>query len=213
MKAPQLVVLEFDGWLSKQLRDLAADRKWLLKEARQAGAAKGLLSDGRPTVLFILIDPHKTPPDGLKRIAEIHLAHPDVAVVAVSDAKMPEDDRAIWVATALDLGARFVLFPPLTRTVLEDLASGLLNLRDSTKAGIQPHDSDVIDLAANEGIGVTAEPPLPVLDPGPAVPVAATALRFARLAAWKRPAGCPGCRGQGPAFRAEPVNWSAPQPP
>ncbi|HEY2787188.1 MAG TPA: hypothetical protein VGJ05_19670 [Fimbriiglobus sp.] len=146
MKSPQLVVLEFDGWLAKQLRDLTVERKWLLREARQPGAAKGMLADGRPTVMCVLIDPHKTPPDGLKLLAEVHRLRPDVAVVAVSDAKLPEDDRAIWTATALDLGARYVLFPPLTRTVLEDLANGLLHATIQRTGAVVP-DSDVIDLA------------------------------------------------------------------
>jgi hypothetical protein len=155
MKAPQIVVLEFDGWLAKQLRDLTANRKWLLKEARQAGAAKGYLADGRPTVLFVLVDPHKNPPDGLKFVAEVHLAHPDVAVIVVSDAKLPEEDRAAWAATATDLGARFVLFPPLTRPVLEDLSSGLLTAVIQRTGGVTssappPAESDVIDLADDD---------------------------------------------------------------
>lgn len=148
MKVPQIVVLEFDGWLAKQLRELVAGRKWLLREARQAGAAKGLLSDGRPGVLFVLIDPHKSPPDGLSLIAEVHLGHPDVAIVAVSDAKLPEGDRAVWAASVLDLGARFALFPPLTKPVLEDLAGGLLDsVLRRTGAAPGGRDDDVIDLA------------------------------------------------------------------
>ena len=154
MKAPQIVVFEFDGWLAKQLRDQAASRKWLLKEARQAGAAKGFLADGRPTVLFALVDPHKNPPDGLKSVAEVHRTHPDVAIVVVSDAKMPEDDRATWAATAADLGARFVLFPPLTRPVLEDLAGGLLSAVIQRTGGPAPTtpsaESEVIDLADDD---------------------------------------------------------------
>jgi hypothetical protein len=153
MKTPQLVVCEFDGWLAKQLREFAADRKWLIRECRQLGAAKGHL-DGRQTVLFVLFDPHKSPPDALTLIADVHLAQPDVAVVAVSDAKLPEEDRAVWAATALDLGARFVLFPPLTRPVLEDLAGGLLGAAIRRLGGPTPlppqPEPDVIDLAEDD---------------------------------------------------------------
>jgi hypothetical protein len=153
MKAPQLVVCESDGWLAKQVRVPAADRKWLVRECRQLGAAKAHL-DGRPTVLFVLFDPHKAAPDALTLIAEVHAAHPDTAVVAVSDAKLPEEDRAVWAATALDLGARFVLFPPLTRPVLEDLAGGLLGAVIRRVGGpgpaAPPAETDVIDLAAED---------------------------------------------------------------
>ena len=154
MKTPQLVIHELDGWLAKQLRDLAADRKWLVREARQLGAVRGHL-DGRPTVLFVLFDPHKSPPVALKLIADVHLAHPDVAVVAVSDAKLPEEDRATWSAAALDLGARFVLFPPLTRPVLVDLAGGLLGAVIRRAGGPPPPgmpqaEPDVIDLAEDD---------------------------------------------------------------
>jgi hypothetical protein len=149
MKAPQLVAFEADGWIAKQLRELAGARKWLVREARQAGAAAGHLADNRPTVLFILVDPHKAPPDGLAFVADTHRTRPDVATVVVSDAKLSEDERAIWSATALDLGARFVLFPPLTRPVLEELAEGLLTaaIRRTGGTASPPTDSDVIDLA------------------------------------------------------------------
>jgi hypothetical protein len=151
MKAPQLVVYDADGWIAKQLRELAMARQWLVREARQAGAAKGHLTDGRPTVLFAAVDPHKSPPEGLKLIADVHRAYPDVAVVAVSDAKLPEDDRAAWAATALDLGARCVLFPPLTRPVLEDLAAGLLTAVIHRTGGSAPTtETDVIDLAEKD---------------------------------------------------------------
>jgi hypothetical protein len=154
MKSPLLVVFAPDGWLAKQLRELAAARKWLVREARQLGAAKGCL-DGRPTVLFVQFDPHKSPTDALKAIADVHLAHPDVAVVAVSDAKLPEEDRAVWSATALDLGARSVLFPPLTRPVLEDLAGSLLTavlrrVGGPASAATPQAEADVIDLAQDD---------------------------------------------------------------
>ncbi|MBL8866514.1 MAG: hypothetical protein JNK93_13220 [Planctomycetia bacterium] len=67
---------------------------------------------------------------------------------------MNEADRAAWTATILDLGARFVLFPPLTRPVLEDLAGGLMGvqLERAGREAPAPRPADpVIDLA-EEGL-------------------------------------------------------------
>jgi hypothetical protein len=77
-------------------------------------------------------------------IAELHRVAPDAAVVAVSDEKLSEPDRAAWTAVLLDLGARYVLFPPLTQPVLEDLAGGLM---PGTALGPAAPGDDVIDLA------------------------------------------------------------------
>jgi hypothetical protein len=62
----------------------------------------------------------------MELIAEMHNRWPDVPVVAVSDVKLPETERAAWTAALFDLGARYVLFPPLTKVVLEDVVSGLM---------------------------------------------------------------------------------------
>jgi hypothetical protein len=126
MKHPHLVVFAFDDWLAKQLRELAAESRWLLREVRQPGACLALLSDPRPTVLFAQLDPHADTAAPLALVGDVHRQSPDVAVVVVSDVKLGDDDRAAWTAAALDLGARYVLFPPLSRPVLEDVASGLM---------------------------------------------------------------------------------------
>jgi hypothetical protein len=48
-------------------------------------------------------------------------------VVLVSDVKMEgAEQRAQLSALAFDLGARYVLFPPLQQPVIEDLVAGLL---------------------------------------------------------------------------------------
>lgn len=126
MKHPQLVVFAFDDWLAKQLRELATESRWLLREVRQPGACLALLRDGRPTVLFAQLDPHADTAAPLALVADAHRLTPDAAAVVVSDVKLGEADRAAWTAAALGLGARYVLFPPLSRPVLEDVASGLM---------------------------------------------------------------------------------------
>jgi len=74
-------------------------------------------------------------------------------VVAVADVKLPDAERAAWTAALLDLGARYVLFPPLTRPVLEDAVSGLMAATIRRVIGEVPptptpaRDERILDLA------------------------------------------------------------------
>ncbi len=169
MRSPQLVVIESDGWIAKQLGELAGESRWLVREPRRFTDALALAREPRPAVLFLTVDPGRESADAFAFLADVHRLCPDVPVVAVSEAKPAEDERAAWAALALDLGARYALFPPLSRPVLEDLASGLMAAAvrrlglgdpaadDKTSSplpglGGRRPGSDVIDLA-DEGIG------------------------------------------------------------
>jgi hypothetical protein len=151
VRYPQVVVCAFDNWVADQLRELAAEHRWLLRDLRQPGAALGLVGDGRPTVLVVQADPTSDRPDPLRLVATAHRQNPDHAIVVVSDAKLGEDDRAGWTAAVLDLGARYVLFPPLTRPVIEDVVSGLMTAVVRRVTGTEPGppvpDAGPIDLA------------------------------------------------------------------
>lgn len=148
MRYPQLIVLAFDDWLAKQMAEFAHDHRWLLKEVRQAGACKTLLRDPRPTVLLAQLDPHGSDAAApMAFLADVHRHHPHVATVVVSDVKLNEEERISWTATAFDLGARFVLFPPLSRPVLEDLVGGLIGAMVGPSAVAEKPREAVIDLA------------------------------------------------------------------
>jgi hypothetical protein len=153
MRYPQVVVCGPDEWPAAQLRELAAEHRWLVRAARQPVAARDLVREPRPTVLLVQADP-AGPPDALRLVADAHRLAPDAAVVVLSEAKLPEEDRSAWAAGALDLGARYVLFPPFTRAVLEDLVGGLMAavvrrvIGPGAEAGsVRPADDGVIDLA------------------------------------------------------------------
>jgi hypothetical protein len=150
MRFPQLVVCAFDDWASNQLRDLAAEHRWVIRDARRPDAVAGMLAESRPTVLVVQVDPAADKFGPLELVADVHHRHPDAAVVVLSDAKLSEDARAAWTAAVLDLGARYVLFPPLTKPVLEDLVSGLMATvvrRAGRTADVPPHGPAAIDLA------------------------------------------------------------------
>lgn len=153
MRYPQLLVLAADDVLAAQLRPLAEDRRWLLKTSRLPATILEVVRDSRPTVLFVQTDAREPSHAALRLVADVHALRPDVAVVLASDQKLPEADQASWAAAGHDLGARFVLFPPHARPVLEDLAGGLMAatirrvLGPSKAAAVSKSAVDVIDLA------------------------------------------------------------------
>jgi chemotaxis response regulator CheB len=125
MKHPQVVVYESDGSLAAQVRRLAGDNSWLIRESRQPDACLQLLAEVRPSVLLLKIERELL--DGLTLLGRVAERAPDCPVVLVSDVKMEgAEQRAQLLALAMDLGARYVLFPPLQTPVLEDLVSGLM---------------------------------------------------------------------------------------
>jgi hypothetical protein len=126
MRAPHLVVVEHDGWIARHLGDLAADGGWVVRGTRGVAAAGELVRAPGPCVLLVQIELAEDKPAPLRLIAEVRRARPDVAVVAVSDVKLPDPDRVAWTAALFDLGVRYVLFPPLTKPILEDVVSALM---------------------------------------------------------------------------------------
>jgi hypothetical protein len=77
-------------------------------------------------VLFVRVEPGDEKSAAFALIADAHRRCPEVPVVAASGAKLPDADRVAWSAVLMDLGARYVLFPPLSRSVMEDVTSGLM---------------------------------------------------------------------------------------
>jgi hypothetical protein len=152
MRLPQVVILETDGWLAKQLRELAGESRWLVQAARSVDTALSL-ARRQPTVLLVQFEPGEAHPAPLQLIADVHRLAPETPVVAVADLKLPDAERAAWTAALLDLGARLVLVPPLTKPILEDVVSGLMaaTIRRVLGEGTAPaparREASVLDLA------------------------------------------------------------------
>lgn len=145
---PQLVIHDPDDWLARQLADLATESRWVVRLPRSAKATLAFLHTDRPTLLFTRIDPHEDSGATCRLVAEANRLAPDAAIVAVSDVKLPDADRIAWTAVLFDLGCRYVLFPPLTKPVLEDVASGLMASSVQRSGGSEA--DDVIDLADHD---------------------------------------------------------------
>ena len=141
MKLPQVVVYESDGWLADQVRRLAGENAWLVRESRRPEACLALLADSRPAVLLLRLE--RELHDGLALLGQVAEQAPDCPVILVSDVKMEgAEQRAQLSALAFDLGARYVLFPPLQQSVIEDLTAGLLSAAIRRVVGATADDDD-----------------------------------------------------------------------
>jgi chemotaxis response regulator CheB len=125
MRLPQIVIYESDGWLAAQVGDLARENGWLVRESRHADACLNFLRECRPSVLLLKVEPKLI--DEMTLLAALTEKVPECPVVVCSDAKLESaEQRSHLAGLACDLGARFIMFPPLTRNVVEDVASGLM---------------------------------------------------------------------------------------
>jgi hypothetical protein len=139
MRFPRLLVCEADGRLAVQLRKLAEERRWSLREPRRPEACLRLLRRGGPSVLVLKLSaatPREQTPDpveGATRrerawVRELTLLErvgwhcPETATVVVGDA-----EHAALAGVAWDLGAAYVLFPPWPRDWLPEIVVGLLD--------------------------------------------------------------------------------------
>src|SRR5262245_38474075 len=141
MRLPQVVVYEADGSLAGQIRRLAEENAWLVRETRRPDACLELLSEVRPSVLLLKLE--RELQEGLMLLARAAERAPDCPVVLVSDVKMEgAEQRAQLSALAFDLGARYVLFPPLQQPVIEDLVSGLMTATVQRVVGVTTENDD-----------------------------------------------------------------------
>ncbi|MSR53916.1 MAG: hypothetical protein EXS09_11600 [Gemmataceae bacterium] len=142
MKYPQVVVYESDGSLARQVRRLAAENSWLVREPRRPESCLELLADFRPSVLLLKLEDELHA--GLSLLAQVTQLAPRCSVILVSDVKMEgAEQRAQLSALAFDLGAKHTLFPPLQQSVIEDLVSGLLtaSIRRTLGSSIETDDA------------------------------------------------------------------------
>lgn len=125
MKYPQVIVYESDGTIAGQIRRLAAENQWLVRESRHDVACLALLAEDRPSVVVLKLE--KDLVEGLTLLTQIVAQSPDSPVILVSDVKMDGAAQRVQLSTlAFDLGARYVLFPPLQQPVIEDLVAGFM---------------------------------------------------------------------------------------
>ncbi len=125
MRYPQIVIYETDGWIAAQVANLAKERKWLVRECRQIDACLQLLREGRLSILLLKLERQLA--EELTLVRQVHELVPQCPTVVVSSVKMESAEQRLNLCrVGLRSGATYVLFPPLTGPVFEDLVSGLL---------------------------------------------------------------------------------------
>src|SRR5215831_7144688 len=126
MRHPQVVVFEGSGSVAAQLERVAAESRWLLRESRQPEGCLDLVRQARPSVLVLKLERRLV--EELTLLSDVREQAPDCPVVVVSDVKLEGPAQRLNLASlAYDLGARYVMFPPLERSLLEDVTAGLLS--------------------------------------------------------------------------------------
>jgi DNA-binding response OmpR family regulator len=119
MHYPQLLIYESDRRLAELLRPEAEQHRWSLREPRGLDACLRLLRVGGPSVLVLKLG--KDLLRELTLLERVTWFFPETDAVVVGDTDNPELAGLAW-----DLGARFVLFPPLPRQELPALVRILL---------------------------------------------------------------------------------------
>jgi len=127
MRSQQLVVCSPDNWIANQLRELAHDRKVLLYEVQHVHAARRLLENGYFTVFVLQIEAASVSTPVLELVGDVSFLGSQVRTIIVIDTKLNEDDQFMWTVSLFEIGTELVLFPPLTRTILEDAVGELLD--------------------------------------------------------------------------------------
>jgi hypothetical protein len=147
MRHPQVIICSADDELANELRPLAQSRRWTISSYRRADLLLPALGTASPTVLLLEVDPLAEEPDAIALIPELVKRYPDLTVIVRALGKIPEAQRPNWTAVVLGIGASYVLFPPITITVLEDLLSGAILAKMANSEVKNPLDFEAIDLA------------------------------------------------------------------
>ncbi len=119
MRAPQIVVYESERGIAELLRGTAEVWGWPLRELRDEAALVRALRQGGPSVLVVEVggDVERD----LALLGRLTWLCPEAMAVAVSAAGGAELAGLAW-----DLGADYVLAPPLPRDALLSLVLGLM---------------------------------------------------------------------------------------
>jgi hypothetical protein len=118
MQRAQVIVYETDGRLETLLRPQVRKQHWWLRPVRHPARVLSLLTHGKSSVVVVKIG--RDLEREFAMLEHVQRCFPRAASVVVGDADQPALAGLAW-----DLGARFVLFPPLPREHLPAIVSSL----------------------------------------------------------------------------------------
>ena len=119
MRYPQVLVYEADGKLAAFLREAMREQRWSLREPRSLEGCLRLLRRAGPNVMILKLG--KDLVREMTLLERVHRLFPETGIFAVGDAANTAIESLAW-----ELGAQFVLFPPLPRQELIHAITGFL---------------------------------------------------------------------------------------
>jgi hypothetical protein len=120
MRFPQVVIYETDGRLAHVLAGLIAEKRWILRESRQPDSCLRILRANVPSVLVLAITVDSD--SQLELLDQAVRSCLEVRIIAVCAGNvLPSLPGIAW-----DLGADFVLSPPMPLTHLPEIVSYLM---------------------------------------------------------------------------------------
>jgi DNA-binding NarL/FixJ family response regulator len=128
MRYPQLLVYEHEGLLANLVRRAELNRDWSLREPRRPEACLRLLRQGGPSIL--VLEAGRDVEREMTLLERVSWLYPETRTVVVGDA-----ENAALAGLAWDLGAAFVLLPPLPRDLLLDVLRRLMAKAVGSAAG------------------------------------------------------------------------------
>ena len=148
MRYPQLLIYESDGRIGEMFRrqrEQQKSRRFALREPRGQESCLRLLRRSGPSALILKVG--KDLVRELTLLERVTWQCPDTAVLVVGDTENVLLAELVW-----DLGASFVLFPPLPREWLPALVDGFLTQPQGPGKGPPPaRGSDSLLLGDTEG--------------------------------------------------------------
>jgi DNA-binding response OmpR family regulator len=129
MRYPQVLVYESDGKLAAFLRDATREQRWSLREPRSLEGCLRLLRRGGPNLLIIKLG--KDLVREMTILDQVHWLFPATAVFLVGDAENASVEALAW-----ELGAQFVLFPPIPRQELIHAMASFLKPVTKPESGV-----------------------------------------------------------------------------
>jgi DNA-binding NarL/FixJ family response regulator len=127
VRHPQILVYQADARVTALLEPVAEAARWRLRKPSDLAECLEMLPRGGPSVLVIRLG--RDLEGELVTLERVCRLFPDAAVVVVGEA-----DQAALASLAWDLGARFVLFPPMSAELLAGVVTGLMATGEAVKA-------------------------------------------------------------------------------
>ena len=119
MQQSQIVTYGIDGALADRLRELALARRVWLRETSQFAACRSLVQSAAPTIFVLVLG--RDLERELAFLEQVHAALPGTATIVIGEADNPALAGLAW-----DLGATFVLFPPMPVEMISEVIVRLL---------------------------------------------------------------------------------------